>query len=79
MTVKGKYVCMVEIDFDFQYREGMLPFEKIRDKTVNGELTDIIRDVIVDKVMDREYGTVTITQQYADLYKVEGEQDGKDT
>ena len=75
MRVKGKYVCTVEIDIDFQYNKEMLPFEEIREKTVGGWLTDGIKDAITDEIMDARYGKVTVTQQYADLYEVEDEND----
>ena len=70
MRYKGKYVALVEIDFDIEKIEGMLSFEEIKKKTVGGELTDDIRDVIKGEVID-DYGTVTVTQQYADMYEVE--------
>lgn len=71
MRYKGKYVALVEIDFDIEKSEGMLPFEEIKKKTVGGELTDEIKDVIRGELID-DYGTVTVTQQYADMYEAEG-------
>lgn len=70
MRYKGKYVAQIEIDFDIEKSERMLPFEEIKKKTVGGELTDDIRDVIRDEIID-DYGTITVTQQYADMYEVE--------
>ena len=70
MRYKGRYVAQIEIDFDIEKNEGMLTFEEIKKKTVGGELTDAISDVIVGEVIDG-YGTVTVTQQYADMYEVE--------
>ena len=70
MRYKGKYVALVEINFDIGKTERMLPFEEIKKKTVGGELTDAIRDVIRGEVID-DYGTVIVTQQYADMYEVE--------
>lgn len=70
MRYKGKYVALVEIDFDIEKSEGVLPFEEIKRKTVGGELTDAIKDVIRDEVVD-DYGTVAVTQQYADMYETE--------
>ena len=72
MRYKGKYVALLEIDFDIEKREGMLPFEEIKKKTINGVLTDAIKDVVGGEVID-DYGTVTVTQQYADMYEVEEE------
>ena len=70
MRYKGKYVAMVEMDFDIEKQKDMLPFDAIKKKTMDGELTDALRDVIVDEVID-DYATVTVTQQYADMYEVE--------
>jgi hypothetical protein len=70
MRYKGKYVAQIVIDFDIEKTERMLPFEEIKKKTVGGELTDDIRDVIRDEIID-DYGTITVTQQYADMYEVE--------
>ena len=73
MKIKGKYVCTVEIDIDFVHTKEMLPFEKIKENTVGGWLTNGIKDVITGKIMDAKYGKTTVTQQYADLYEVEDE------
>ena len=70
MRYKGRYVAQIVIDFDMEKEEGMLPFEEIKKRTVDGELTDAIKDVVVGEVID-DYGTVTVTQQYADMYEVE--------
>ena len=67
MRYKGRYVALVEIDFDIEKSEGMLSFEEIKKKTVGGELTDAIKDVIRGELIV-DYGTVAVTQQYADMY-----------
>ena len=77
MRIKGRYVCTVEIDIDFLREKEMLSFEEIKDKTINGWLTDSIKDVIVGEIMDSNRGKTTVTQQYADLYEVR-EEEGAD-
>ena len=72
MRYKGRYVAQIVIDFDILKQKGMLPFEEIKKKTIDGELTDAIKDVVVGEIID-DCGTVTVTQQYADMYKVEEE------
>lgn len=74
MRYKGRYVAQIVIDFDILEQKGigMLPFEEIKKKVTNGELTDAINDVVVGEIID-DYGTVTVTQQYADMYEVEAE------
>lgn len=72
MRYKGRYVAQIVIDFDMEKKERMLPFEEIKKRTVNGELTDMIKDVVTGELVD-DYGTVSVTQQYADMYEVEEE------
>jgi hypothetical protein len=72
MRYKGRYVAQIVIDFDILERKGVLPFEEIKKKTIDGELTDAIKDVVVGEIID-DCGTVTVTQQYADMYEVEEE------
>ena len=73
MRYKGRYVAQIVIDFDI-LKKGtrMLPFEEIKKKTIDGELTDAIKDVVVGEIID-DCGTVTVTQQYADMYEVKEE------
>ena len=70
MRYKGRYVAQIVIDFDIGKQEGMLPIDVIKKKAMDGELTDAIRGVVADEVID-DFGTVAVTQQYADLYEVE--------
>ena len=72
MRYKGRYVAQIVIDFDILEQKGMLPFEELKKKTIDGELTDAIKDVVVGEVID-DCGTVTVTQQYADMYEVKDE------
>lgn len=75
MRYKGRYVAQIVIDFDILKQKGMLPFEEIKKKTIDGELTDAIKDVVVGEIID-DCGTVTVTQQYADMYEVKEESQG---
>ena len=70
MRIKGRYVALVEIDIDFEQKKDMVTFHELKKRTTDGFLTDCIRDVIKDEVID-DYAKVTVTQQYADLYEVE--------
>ena len=69
MRIKGKYVALVEIDFDFEHKQTHLPFEQIKTKVVGGELTNEIKKAIDEEFFDDET-KATVTQQYADLYEV---------
>ena len=66
--IKGKYVATVEINFDFEESEQFLPFEKIK-TNIEEELTPLLRELIKDEVAE-EIGTVKVSQQYADCYRV---------
>ena len=69
MRIKGRYVAQIEIDIDCEYKPGqMLPFPEIKERIVGGEVTQNIRELIQDEI---DAGSVTVTQQYADLYEVE--------
>lgn len=73
MRIKGRYVAQIEIDLDAKKQEGMLSFGEIKKKMVDGELTDTIRDVVIDEIIS-DFGAVTVTQQYADIYEVEDDE-----
>lgn len=73
MRIKGRYVAQIEIDLDAKMQEYMLPFEEIKKKMVDGELTDKIRDLVFGEIIE-DFGTVTVTQQYADIYEVEDDE-----
>ena len=75
MRIKGRYVCTVEFDFDFIHQKIYSPFAEMREQVVNGGLTDAIKDVLRSDIMDYSFGTMTVTQQYADLYEVQEEQE----
>ena len=73
MRIKGRYVAQIEIDLDAKWQEYMLPFGEIKKKMVDGELTDKIRDLVFGEIIE-DFGTVTVTQQYADIYEVEDDE-----
>ena len=71
MRIKGKYVALVEFEFDFEHRPTThLPFEQIKAKIVDGDLTNEIKNVLDEEFFDDEEAKSTVTQQYADLYEV---------
>ena len=71
--IKGRYVATVEIDFSMSKNElGLLPFDEICNNWRNNtteELTEIIQNEL------EPYGKVKITQQYADVYKCDEQED----
>lgn len=66
--VKGKYVALVEIDFDFDETVGGYPpFEKIKEDL--NESTDRgIRELIQEDIDG--IGTVQVHRQLYDLYQI---------
>lgn len=71
MRIKGKYVASVEVDFDFEHKPSHLPFDQIRNKIVGGYLTNEIKEAMDEEFFSDDDGaTVTVTQQYADVYEV---------
>ena len=66
--VKGKYVAMVEIDFDFdENAKGYPPFEKIREN-LNESTDKGIRELIQEDVDG--IGMVKVHRQIFVLYQV---------
>lgn len=64
--IKGRYVGTVTIDFSVdENTNGLLPFDRLQ-KAVKEELSGVIKKIIEEEVSD--IGTVTVKQQFADLY-----------
>lgn len=64
--IKWKYVGAITIDFCVdESTSGLLPFNDLK-KSVQKDLTGVIKKIIDEEVSD--VGTVTVEQQYADLY-----------
>ena len=68
--IKGRYVALVEIDFHIDEEKGVRPFDEIKNDVMNGNLTVRLMELIKDEL--EELADVKVTQQYADLYRVEG-------
>ena len=67
--IKGKYVATVTLDFCVDEKaEGLLTFEKLK-KQVYEETTAYIENLLADEFED--LGSVSVVQQYADLYRTE--------
>ena len=70
MRIVGRYVCQVEIDVNVdENRDGLLPFDEIHKKF------DAMKNLVSSEFIDRDEGTVNVTKMYADVYRVEGEQE----
>lgn len=68
--IKGRYVALVEIDFHADEQKGLRPFDEIKNDVVNGNLTAMLTELIIDD-LDEGLADVKVTQQYADLYRAE--------
>lgn len=66
--IKGRYVATVEIDFDIERSNGMISIEEIQEKYRRNMFTEMVRQTLADGF---EFGTVKVTQEYADVYEVE--------
>lgn len=71
--IKGKYVAQVEIDFNFERKDNMFSFEKMREGVVGGSLTNALKELILDDAVDDSFCEVNVTQMYADLYEIDDE------
>ena len=71
--IKGRYVATVEIDFSISENElDLLPFDEICNNWRNNTTEELIE--IIQKELE-PYGKVKITQQYADVYKCDEQED----
>lgn len=66
--IKGKYIAQVVIDFDVPVTSGTFPLEKIRHLVFDGDMKNAITRALNDRIGDC---TVTVDQQYADVYEEE--------
>ena len=69
IRIKGRYVALVEIDFDYKPTNDLGAFNEMKKIVTGGHATECIQGAIQEEVVDR-FGKVTVTQQYADLYEV---------
>ncbi len=75
MRYKGKYVCLVEIDFDINPgKGGFLPFDDLKTQICGKGLTEEIRKLISDELLDASFAKAQVIKQYDEFYK-EGDND----
>lgn len=70
--IKGKFVVLLECDYDFEKRPGMRSIEEMQKYMRDGTLTEAIRQSIDDA---SEFAKVKATQMYGDIYEVEDSDD----
>lgn len=71
---KGRFVAQIIIDIDFidDGATDAVPFEEARERVVGGEFREAIEGLLKEEIVyDGSGMTLTVEQQYADLYKVE--------
>lgn len=70
--IKGKYVALVEIDFDIKDNlSNTILFDKMKEHVTGYAMTDSVCRALMDCICSPDIGTVTVTKQLADLYEVE--------
>lgn len=67
--IKGRYVALVELDFHIDESLYSQPFEDMKNDITNGNLTEMIKELLEIEIDD--LADINVTQQYADMYKVE--------
>lgn len=71
--IKGKFVALVECDYDFEKRPGMRSIDEMQKYMRDGILTEAIRKLIDNA---SEFGKVVkVTQLFGDIYEVEDSDD----
>lgn len=71
--IKGEYVATIRFVMDFDKSEMTRSFDEVKQRLFDGYITDGIREVVTDQIFGDEYGTVTVTQQYAEINEVDDE------
>ena len=70
--IKGKYVATVVIDFDYQ-DENMAAVSELKNVMQNGLFSKAVKAGICEATGVKEFSTVSVETQFADLYRVEEE------
>ena len=74
MKLKGRYVALVEVDFDADTDEPhTTSFREMNDRLHNGWMEKTMM-YQVENIFRAGNPNITITPQFADLYEMEGEQ-----
>lgn len=71
--IKGRYVARVVLEFDVPRESNTSPLEEIRHSICDGDMKIAITEVLSEGV---DFCTVTVDQQFADVYEVEDEDKG---
>ena len=71
--IKGRYVAQVVLEFDVPRESNTLPLEEIKHNICDGDMKIAIKEALSDEL---DYCTVTVDQQFADVYEVDD--DGAD-
>lgn len=71
MRIKGKYVAQIVMDIDYPDTKEFRPFEEVRNDLTTGVLTGAIQGLLEDEIDFPSNMKLIVTQQYADLYRVE--------
>lgn len=75
VRVKGRYVAQIIIDIDVDAEKTSLPINEIR-KNVTEGLTPALQDELQSQLdSDLKGCTVELTQQYADVWEAEGDEE----
>ncbi len=70
--IKGRYVAQVVLEWDVPWEHDMNSLEEIRHNICDGDMKIAIKEAL-SYVLDC---TVTVDQQYADVYEVDDEDEG---
>lgn len=77
MITKGRYVGLIEFDFKIDLDAvGNATVDEFREnlmQSLNGNIQRQLNPLLMENT-DHVVSTLTVTQQYLDVYQVEGEQ-----
>lgn len=74
--IKGRYVAQVIIELNVPRDKDTFPMEKIRDGICGGGFTEQIKQVLSEGIANNDEFSLTVDQQYAEVYEVDDEDQG---
>lgn len=67
--IKGRYVCQIEADFEYDSKSLKIGYPELRDRVTGEWLKKMIGEAVKD-IFFSGNPKIKVTKQYADVYEV---------
>ncbi len=71
--IKGRYVCQVEVDFEYDEKDLKIKYAELHDRVMGDWINHAMQEAVVEVFKGMDSGFITVTKQFADITQ-EGEQ-----